>query len=83
MFRWMMSLAVLHLLLFVVVMLRSQLSKIVNEGAWMLKIFVVIALGFMFVYVFKDTMLYALQVCGGYLVPLWYFLQVLTFSYRP
>jgi hypothetical protein len=83
MFRWMMSLAVLHLLLFVVVMLRSQLSKIVNEGAWMLKIFILIGLGFMFVYVFKDTMLYVLQVCGGYLVPLWYFLQVLTFSYRP
>lgn len=79
----MMSLAVLHLLLFVVVMLRSQLSKIVNEGAWMLKIFILIGLGFMFVYVFKDTMLYVLQVCGGYLVPLWYFLQVLTFSYRP
>lgn len=72
----MMALAFVHFVLLVLVLLRSQLSKIANEGAWMLKISLAVTFGLIFVYVLNDSFLYALQICGGYLVPVWYFLQV-------
>ena len=79
-FRWFLGLALMHFILIILVALRSQVSKIFNEGAWFVKLIFIIAVGFLFMYALPNGVLYALQVGFAYLSPLWYLFQVITLS---
>lgn len=68
----------MHFVLMIIVILRSQLSKVFNEGAWFIKICFVVAIGFLFMYAIPEGFEYALQVGFAYLSPVWYLFQVIN-----
>lgn len=61
----------------IVVMLRNHLSKIANEGIWLIKVGLVVGLGFLFMYAISDSFMYVAQVVAAYVTPFWYFVQSL------
>lgn len=61
----------------IVVMLRNHLSKIANEGIWLIKVGLVVGLGFLFMYAISDSFMYVVQVVAAYVTPFWYFVQSL------
>lgn len=72
----------MHLVLALVVGLRTKLSKVMNEGAWLLKLALLGAAGLLWVYAVGDGIIDALQMVTIYMLPIWYLFQVIPTPIR-
>ena len=68
----------MHLLLMIAMLLRNQLSKILNEGGWLLKLLIVSFLGLINMFVMPVGILAYLHTVSAYLSIFWYIVQSLV-----
>ena len=77
-FRWALAISFEHFCLMFLMLMRSQLSKILNEGAWLLKILFVLIIGMMMMFLLPNGLLKYLHNISTYLSILWYLFQNLV-----
>ena len=70
--------SLMHLLLMIVMLLRNQLSKILNEGGWVLKLLIVSFLGLFNMFVVAEGFVAGLHTVSAYLSIFWYIVQSLV-----
>ena len=68
----------MHLVLMLVMVMRNQFSKILNEGAWLLKLTFLLLLGFMNLFLMPQALLNYLHMVSAYISIFWYVVQSLV-----
>ena len=75
-FRCILGISLMHFMLFLLMMMRNQTSKILNEGAWLSKIAFIIIMDILFIYAIPNSIVSSIHSFSVYLSLFWWFIQV-------